>query len=93
MLVKKTHADPNKPLAEQNRLVHNYVEVNKNISSCSYPLRHLYELLDEVASGNIYSVLDFSQGFLQQHLLDPHQALTLDHPKEWTAALLISNAF
>ena len=26
MLVKKTHADPNKPLAEQYRLVHNYVD-------------------------------------------------------------------
>ena len=50
MLVKKPHADPNKPLAEQYRLVHNYVDLNKNINPCSYPLRHLYELLDEVAS-------------------------------------------
>ena len=74
MLVKKPHADTNKHLAEQYRLVHNYVEANKNISPCSYPLRHLHELLDEVASEKIYSVLDLSQGFFQQHLLDPHQA-------------------
>ena len=29
MLVKKPHADPTKPLAEQYRLVHNYVDLNK----------------------------------------------------------------
>ena len=80
MLVKKSHNDPKKPLAEQYRLVHNYVEVNKNISPCSYPLRHLYELLDKVASGKIYSVLDLSQGFFQQHLLDPHQATAFSIP-------------
>ena len=62
MLVKKPHAGPNKPLAKQYRLVHNYVELNKNIAPCSYPLRHLYELLDEVAGGTVFSVLDLSQG-------------------------------
>ena len=50
--------------------MHNYVEVNKNIAPCSYPLRHLYELLDEGASGKVYPVLDLSQGFFQQHLID-----------------------
>ena len=80
MLVKKPHADPNKPLTKQYCLVHNYVEVNKNISPCSYRLRHLYKLLDEVASGKIYSVLDLSQGFFQQHLLDPHQATAFSIP-------------
>ena len=80
MLVKKPHADPSKPLAEQYRLVHNYVEVNKNISPCSYPLRHLYELLDEVAGGTVYSVLDLSQGFFQQHLVDPHEATAFSIP-------------
>ena len=80
MLVKKTHADPKKPLAEQYCLVHNYLKVNKNISPCSYSLRHLYELLDKVASGKIYSVLDLSQGFFQHHLLDPHQPTALSIP-------------
>ena len=72
MLAKKPHADPKKPLAEQYRLVHNYVDLNKNIAPCSYPLHHLYELLDEVAGGTVYSVLDLSQGFFQQYLIDRH---------------------
>ena len=80
MLVKKPHADPNKPLAEQYRLVHNYVELNKNIAPCSYPLRHLYEHLDEVAGGTVFSVLDLSQGFFQQHLINPHEATSFGIP-------------
>ena len=80
MLVKKPHADPKKPLSEQYRLVHNYVELNKNIAPCSYPLRHLYELLDDVASGSVFSVLDLSQGFFQQHLIDPHEATSFSIP-------------
>ena len=68
MLVNKPHADQKKPLAGQYRLVHNYLEVKKNIAPCSYPLRHLYKMLDEVASVKVYSVLDLSQGFFQQHL-------------------------
>ena len=80
MLVKKPHADPAKPLAEQYRLVHNYVDLNKNINPCSYPLRHLYELLDEVASGKIFSVLDLSQGFFQQQLIDPAESTSFSIP-------------
>ena len=80
MLVKKPHTDPNKPLAEQYRLVHYYVELNKNIAPCSYPLRHLYELLDQVAGGTVFSVLDLSQGFFQQHLIDPHEATSFSIP-------------
>lgn len=80
MLVKKPHADPDKPLAEQYWFAHNYVELNKNIAPCSYPLRHLYELLDEVASGSIFSVLDLSQGFFQQLLIDPHKATSFSIP-------------
>ena len=80
MLVKKPHADPNRPLAEQYRLVHNYVQLNKNIAPCSYPLRHLYELLDEVAGGTVFSVLYLSQGIFQQHLIDPHEATSFSIP-------------
>ena len=79
-LVKKPHCDPSKPLAEQYRLVPNYVELNKSIAPCSYPLRHLYELLDEVASGKIFSVLDLSQGFFQQELIDPLEATNFSIP-------------
>ena len=52
----------------------------KNIAPCSYPLRHLYKLLGEVASGKVYSVLDLSQGFFQQHLIDPHEATAFSIP-------------
>ena len=80
MLVKKPNSDPSRPLAEQYRLVHNYVELNKSIAPCSYPLRHLYELLDEVAGGKIFSVLDLSQGFFQQELVDPLEATSFSIP-------------
>ena len=80
MLVKKPNADPKKPLGEQYRLVHNYVDLNKNINPCSYPLRHLYELLDEVASGKVFSVLDLSQGFFQQALVDPQESTSFSIP-------------
>ena len=81
ILVKKPHADPAKPLSEQYRLVHNYVELNKNIAPCSYPLRHLYELLDDVASGSVFSVLDLSQGFFQRHLIDLQEATAFSIPE------------
>jgi len=80
MLVKKPNSKPDRPLAEQYRLVHNYVELNKSIAPCSYPLRHLYELLDEVAGGKIFSVLDLSQGFFQQTLVDPEEATSFSIP-------------
>ena len=80
MLVKKPLADQKKPLAPQYRLVHNYVELKKNIAPCSYPLRHLYELLDKVAGGKVFPALDLSPGFFQQHLVDPHEANSFSIP-------------
>ena len=53
------------------------MELNKNIAPCSY----LYELfLYEVASGTAFSVLDLSQGFFQQHLVDPLEATSFSIP-------------
>ena len=80
MLVKKPNADPAKPLREQYRLVHNYIELNTLITPCSYPLRHLYELLDKVASGQVFSVLVPSQGFFQQTLIDPKETTSFSIP-------------
>ena len=65
------------PLGEQYRLVHNYIELNKLIAPCSCPLRHLYELLDEVAAVKIFSVLDLSQG---QTLFDPKETTASSIP-------------
>ena len=56
------------------------MDLNKNINPCSYPLRHLYELLDEVASGKVYSVLDLSQGFFQQALIEPQESTRFSIP-------------
>ena len=36
--------------------------------------------MDEVASGKVYSVLDLSQGFFQQDLIDPHEATAFSIP-------------
>ena len=80
MLVKKPNADHAKPLGEQYRLVYNYIELNKLIAPCSYPLPHLYELLDEVASGQVFSVPDLSQGFFQQTLIDPKETTSFSIP-------------
>ena len=80
MLVKKPNADPKKTLGEQYRLVHNYIELNKLTAPCSYLLRHLYELLDEVASGKIFLVLDLSQGYFQQTLIDPKETTAFSIP-------------
>lgn len=61
-------------------MVHYYIELNKLIAPCSYPLRHLYELLDEVSSGKVFSVLDLSQGFFQQTLIDPKETTSFSIP-------------
>ena len=65
---------------EQYRLVHNYVNLNKNINPSSYPLQQLFELLDKVASGKVFSVLDLSQGLFQQSLIDPQESTSFSIP-------------
>ena len=61
-------------------MVHNYFELNKLIAPDSYPLQHLYQLLDEVPSGQVFSVLDLSQGFFQQTLIDPKETTSFCIP-------------
>ena len=36
--------------------------------------------MDDVASGSVFSVLDLSQGFFQQHLIDPQEATAFSIP-------------
>ena len=69
-----------KPLEEHHHFVHNYIELSKLIAPCSYPLRHLYKLLDEVLSGKVFSVLDLSQRFFQQTLIDPKKTTKFSIP-------------
>ena len=70
MLVRKANADPQGPVTHQYRVVHNYKKVNENIERCAYPLRNLYELIDNVAKGKIYTVIDLSQGYFNQRVVD-----------------------
>ena len=80
MLVKKPNADPKKPLGEEYFLVHYFIELNKLIAPCLYPLRHLYELLDDVSLGKLFSMLDLSQGVFQQTLIDPRETTSFRIP-------------
>jgi len=76
MLVKKPKADTNLPLAEQYRVVHDYRRVNQLIEMDSYPLRNIYELIDNVAKGRIWTVADLSSGFWNQILTEKSKGVT-----------------
>ena len=80
MMVKKANADPNLPISTQYRVVHNYKKVNENIKPCSYPLSNLYSLIDEVSQGKYYTVLDLSQGYFNQKVIDKHGATAFSVP-------------
>ena len=84
MMVKKANADPNLPLASQFRMVHNYKKVNELIKPSSYPLTNLYQLIDEVASKKIYTVLDLSQGYFNQRCIDEQGATAFNVPGRGT---------
>ena len=80
MLVRKAGADPRGPLTSTYRVVHNYTKINQNLDTCSYPLRNIQELLDEVASAKVRSIFDLSQGFFNQTLKDPAGATAFSVP-------------
>ena len=80
MLVRKAGADPAGPLTSTYRVVHNYVRLNSNLDTCSYPLRHVQDLIDEVAAGKVRSIFDLSQGFFNQTLDDPQGATAFSVP-------------
>ena len=80
MLVRKQHADPSMPITHQYRVVHNYKKVNENIERCAYPLRNLYELIDNVSKGRVYTVIDLSQGYFNQQCIDKHGATAFSLP-------------
>ena len=80
MLVRKANANPNKPISQQYRIVHNYKKVNENIERCAYPLRNLYELIDNVSKGKVYTVIDLSQGYFNQKCKDEQGATAFSLP-------------
>ena len=77
LLVKKPGVnDPNKSLVEQYRVVHDYRLLNLNIIPDSYPLYHIYDLIDRVAQAKIWSVIDLSSGFFNQNLEESSRKYT-----------------
>ena len=59
---------PDKILAEEYRVVHDYRRLNENTVHDSYPMINLYELLDAVAQAKVWSVIYLSSGFWNQEL-------------------------
>jgi hypothetical protein len=47
----------------QYRVVHDYRKLNSLLIKDGYPMRNLFELINEVGQGQIYSIIDLSQGF------------------------------
>jgi hypothetical protein len=60
-------------------VVHNYRKLNSLLIKDSYPMRNLFELIDEVGQGQIYSIIDLSQGFFCQTLTEDSKAYTIRH--------------
>jgi hypothetical protein len=77
MLVKKPCLnDTNKPTEEQFRVLHDYRKLNSLLIEDSYPIKSLFELIDEIGQGQIYSIIDLSQGFFNQLLTEDSKAFT-----------------
>jgi hypothetical protein len=75
MLVKKPgFKDSKTPIEEHFRVVHDYWKLNYLLIKDSYPMRNLFELIDEVGQGQIYSIIDLSQGFFCQTLTEDSKA-------------------
>jgi hypothetical protein len=77
MMVKKPGLKDSKtPIEEQFRVVHNYCKLNSLLIKDSYTMRNLYELIDKVGQGQIYSIIDISRGFFNQSLTEDSKAYT-----------------
>lgn len=78
MIVKKPNVsdDPNIPNVLKWRAVCDWRQLNSNTVADKYPMRNLYELLDEVSNGKLYSVIDLANGFYTQELTESSKAKT-----------------
>ena len=68
LLVRKAGSTTAMPIYEQYRVVHDYRKLNANTVRDSYPLNHVHDLIDKVASCRLWSVIDLSSGFWNQNL-------------------------
>jgi hypothetical protein len=77
MLVKKPEIKDSKtPIEEQFRVVHDYRKLNSLLIKDSHPMRNLFELIDDVGQGQVFSIIDLSQGFFCQTLTEDSKAYT-----------------
>jgi hypothetical protein len=77
MLVKKPGLiDSKTPIEEQFRVVHDYRKLNSLLIKDSYSMRNLFELIDKVGQGQIYTIIDLSQVFFNQSLTEDSKAYT-----------------
>ena len=72
MIVRKPQVpdDPNLPNVLKWRAVCDWRQLNSNTVPDKFPMRNLYELLDEVSNGKLYSVIDLANGFYSQELTE-----------------------
>jgi transposase InsO family protein len=68
MVIPKAKQDHKKALCENYRIVADYRMLNSNLVNDCYPLHNIYDLIDEVATGAVWSVIDLSSGFWNQVL-------------------------
>jgi len=76
MLVKKPHAKPEEPAIDQYRVVNDFRKLNKMTIKDSYPMRNIYELIDDVASAKFLTVLDLKNSFWAQQLTEESKPYT-----------------
>ena len=76
MLVKKANADPTKPLLEQYRVVNDFRKLNANTIKDSYPMRNIYDLIEQVAASKVATVIDLRSAFFVQQLTENSRAFT-----------------
>jgi hypothetical protein len=68
MVIPKAQQDEKKAMCENYRIVADYRNLNANLVNDCYPLHNIYDLIDEVANGQVWSVIDLSSGFWNQVL-------------------------
>lgn len=77
MLVRKPgKVDPTKPLVEQYRVVHDFRRLNAETVRDAYPMVNLFGMIDAVAQGKVFSVLDISSGYWHQELEEESKSKT-----------------
>ena len=76
LLVKKPGKAKNNDLMSNFRICHDFRKLNMNTLKVTYPLDHVFHLVDRVAGGAVLSVLDISSGYWNQLLEEDSKKYT-----------------